>query len=67
MLLILPALTGWLSYSWEERELLSLPCHFGLLNIPNPTSSSDFQFSSFKLLSTGLATLIQQVKLALVV
>ena len=34
-----------------ERELLSLPCHFGGLNIPNPTSNSDFQFSSSELVN----------------
>jgi len=43
-----------------ERELLSLPCCFGGLNIPNPTSCSDFQFQSSKLLSASLVAMIQQ-------
>ena len=32
-----------------EKEFLSLPHHFGGLNIPNPTTCSDFQFSSSRL------------------
>ena len=43
-----------------ERELLSLPCRSGGLNIPNPTCCSDFQFSSSKLLSASLVAMIQQ-------
>ena len=53
----LPALTGRMP---RERELLSLPCHSGGLNIPNPTCCSDFQFSSSKLLSASLVAMIQQ-------
>ena len=56
----LPALTGRMPSSEVERELLSLPCRFGGLNIPNPTCCSDFQFSSSKLLSAGLVAMIQQ-------
>ena len=56
----LPALMDRFPYSGIERELLSLPCRFGRLDIPNPTSSSDFQFSFSELLSAGLAVLIQQ-------
>ena len=40
----LPVLTGRILNSEVERELLSLPCHFGELNIPNPTCSSVFNF-----------------------
>ena len=56
----LPALTGRMPSSEVERELLSLPCCFGRLNIPNPTCSSDFQLSSSRSLSASLAALIQQ-------
>ena len=57
---ILPALTHQFPCSGVERGLLFLPYHFGGLNIPNPTSSCDFQFSFSELLSAGLAALIQQ-------
>ena len=56
----LPALTGRMPSSEVERELLSLPCRSGGLNIPNPTCCSDFQFSSSKLLSASLVAMIQQ-------
>ena len=57
---LLPALTGRMPSSEVERELLSLPCRSGGLNIPNPTCCSDFQFSSSKLLSASLVAMIQQ-------
>ena len=56
----LPALTGQMPSSEVERELLSLPCRFGGLNITNPTCCSDSQFSSSRLLSASLVTMIQQ-------
>ena len=56
----LPALTSQFPCSGVERELFSLPCRFGGLDIPIPTSSSDFQCFSSELLSAGLAALIQQ-------
>ena len=56
----LSTLTGQFPCSEVDRDLLSLPCCFGGLDILNPTSSSDFQFSSSELLSAGLAALIQQ-------
>ena len=56
----LPALTGWMPSSEVERELLSLPCRFGGLNITNPTCCSDSQFSSSRLLSASLVAMIQQ-------
>ena len=40
--------------------MLSLPCHCGRLNILNPTCCSDSQFSSSRLLSASLVTMIQQ-------
>ena len=55
-----PALTGRMPSSEAQRELLSLPCHFGGLNFTNPTCSSDSQFSSSRLLSAGLVAMIQQ-------
>ena len=56
----LPALTGRIPSSEVERELLSLPCRFGGLNITNPTCCSDSQFSSSRLLSANLVAMIQQ-------
>ena len=56
----LPALTGRMPSSEVERDLLSLPCRFGGLNIPKPTCYSDFQFTSSKLLSASLVAMIFQ-------
>jgi len=54
----IPASTDQESCSKLERELLSLPCWLGGLNIPNPTLISDFQFSASKRIGAPLATLI---------
>ena len=56
----IPALTGRKPCSELERNLLSLPCRLGGLNIPNPTLMSDLQFSASKKISAPLATLILQ-------
>ena len=55
------ALTGRDPCSEVERELLALPCRLGgsdELNIPNPTTVCEFQFSASKKLSGPLASLI---------
>ena len=49
-----------MSGSEVERELLSLLCCLSGLNIPNPTSFSDFHFKSSKLLIASLVAMIQQ-------
>ena len=54
----IPALTGRDPCSEVERELLALPCRLGGLNIPNPTTICEFQFSASKKLSGPLASLI---------
>ena len=54
----IPALTGRDPCSEVERELLTLPCRLGGLNIPNPTTICEFQFSASKKLSGPLASLI---------
>ena len=51
----IPALTGQDPYSGLEWELLALPCRLGGLNIPNPTTICEFQFSAS---SAPLASLI---------
>ena len=56
----IPALTGRDSCSEVERELLALPCRLGGLNIPNPTTVCEFQFSVSKKLIGLLASLIGQ-------
>ena len=54
----IPALTGRDPCSELERELLALPCRFGGLNIPNPTTLCEFQFSASKKISGPLSSLI---------
>ena len=41
-----------------ERDLLSLPCRLGGMNIPIPTQLSDHQFSASKQISAPLTSLI---------
>ena len=52
------ALTGCDPRSEVEQELLALPCRLGGLNIPNPTTICEFQFSASKKLGGPLASLI---------
>ena len=54
----IPALTGRDPCSELERELLALPCRFGGLNILNPTTLCEFQFSASKKISGPLSSLI---------
>ena len=56
----LPALTGWIPSSEIERDLLSLLCPFGGLNIPKPSCSSDLQLSSPRLMSASIASHINK-------
>ena len=56
----IPALTGQDPCSGLEWELLALPCRLGGLNIPNPTTVCEFQFSASKRISAPLASLILQ-------
>ena len=53
-----PAVTGWDPYCKLERDLLSLPCRLGGLNIPIPTHISDHQFYASKQISAPLTSLI---------
>ena len=55
---LIPALTGRDLLSKLEKDLLSLPCRLGGLNIPIPTQISDRQFSASKQISASLASLI---------
>jgi len=48
-----------LSCSELVRELLSLPCQMGELNIPNPTKNSDIQYSGSRKISAQLASMIE--------
>ena len=43
-----------------EREVLSLPCRLGGMNIPNPTKYSDAQYSGSRRISVYLVSLIEQ-------
>ena len=56
----IPTLTSWDPCSVLEQELLvlALTCQFGGLNIPNPTTLCNFQFSASKKISGPLASLI---------
>ena len=56
----IPALTDWDPCCKLERDLLSLPCRLGGLNIPIPTNISDHRFSASKQISGPLASLIIQ-------
>ena len=55
--LFIPALTG-RDPCKLERDLLSLPCRLGGLNIPIPTQISDCQFSASKQINASLTPLI---------
>ena len=60
---LISALTGRDPCRMLERDLLSLPCRLGGLNIPIPTQISDRQFSTSKQISAPLASfIIQQSK-----
>ena len=54
----IPALTGQNPCCKLERDLLSLPCRLGGLNIPIPTQISDCQFSASKQINASLTPLI---------
>ena len=54
----IPALTGQDPCCKLERDLLSLPCRLGGLNIPIPTQISDYQFYASKQVSAPLTSLI---------
>jgi len=56
---LIPALSGKSPCSELERELLSLPCQMGGLNIPNPTRNSDIQYSGSRKISAQLASMIE--------
>ena len=56
----LPALTGRMSFSDKERELLALPPQLGGLGIIDPTKCSQHQFNASARLSEPLASLIQE-------
>ena len=57
----IPALTERDPCSVLEQELLALSCRFGGLNIPNPTTLCEFQFSASKKISDVLASLILEL------
>ena len=52
----IPALIGQGPSCKLERDLLSLPCQLGGLNIPIPTQISDHQFFGSKQISTLLTS-----------
>ena len=54
----IPTLTGRDPCCQIERDLLSLPCRLGGLNIPIPTQISDHQFFASKQISAPLTSLI---------
>ena len=54
----LPSLTGQTVSGADMRNLLSLPCNFGGLNIPNPSSIADSHFEASKHITAPLAALI---------
>ena len=56
----IPALSGRSPCSELERELLSLPCRMGGLNIPNPAKNCDMQYSGSRRISAPLTSLIEQ-------
>ena len=57
---LIPAMSGRNPCSELEREVLSLPCRLGGMNIPNPTKYSDSQYSGSRQISASLASLIEQ-------
>ena len=57
---LIPALSGRSPCSELDRELFSLPCRLGGLNILNPTKYSNIQYSGSRRISAPLASLIEQ-------
>ena len=57
---LIRALSGRSPCSELDRELFSLPCRLGGLNILNPTKYSDIQYSGSRRISAPLASLIEQ-------
>ena len=57
---LIPALSGRSPCSELEMELLSLSCHLGGMNIPNPTKYCDAQYSGSMWISASLVSLIDQ-------
>jgi len=57
---LIPSLTGCAPCSQLERQLFSLTCRFGGLNLPNPTLICDHQFNSSQKISAPLADFICQ-------
>ena len=57
---LIPALSGRSQCSELDRELFSLPCRLGGLNILNPKKYGDIQYSGSRRISAPLASLIEQ-------
>ena len=57
---LIPAMSGRNPCLELERELLSLPCRLGGMNIPNPTKYSKAQYSGSRWISASLASMIEQ-------
>ena len=55
---LLPSITGHVACSTSERNLFSLPCHFGGLGIGNPTDYCDSQYDASMKITTPLKNLI---------
>ena len=59
---LIPALTGKVSISDSERDLLALPCRLGGLGLTNPTKIASTQYQASQDISKPLVSLILEQK-----